>query len=210
MKDQNIEDELTSIRSLMERSAKFISLSGLSGIMAGIYALIGAAMAYHIVYNSSGFFQSRDYLMAERSTHITTLIHLLLIAVTVLVAAVVTGIVLSVRKARKNRQSLWSKTTRSLLFHTAIPLVTGGLFMLILLSRGYYGIVGPASLIFYGIALICGSHYTFTDVKYLGLLEIVLGLIAALYPGYGLIFWAMGFGVLHIIYGSIMYFKYDR
>ena len=82
--------------------------------------------------------------------------------------------------------------------------------MLIMLSRGYYGVVAPASLIFYGLAVISGSHYTFTDVKYLGLLQIILGLIAALYPGYGLIFWALGFGILHIIYGSIMYFKYDR
>ncbi|RKR85358.1 hypothetical protein BDD43_5627 [Mucilaginibacter gracilis] len=210
MENQNIEDELVSIRSLMERSSKFISLSGLSGIMAGIYALIGSALAYHTVYSRTGFFSSRDFVVADIDTHLNTLIHLLIIAAAVLLLSVCTGIFLSVKKAKRKGQSVWTTTTRSLLFHSAIPLVTGGLFMMILMNRGYYMIVAPASLIFYGLAVISGSHYTFTDVKYLGILQIILGLIAALYPGYGLIFWALGFGVLHIVYGSIMYFKYDR
>jgi hypothetical protein len=92
----------------------------------------------------------------------------------------------------------------------ATPLVTGGLLILILISRSYYGIITPATLIFYGLALVSASNFTFADVKYLGLLEIALGLIAACFPGYGLLFWAIGFGVLHIIYGSMMYLKYDR
>jgi hypothetical protein len=91
-----------------------------------------------------------------------------------------------------------------------IPLVAGGLFILILVARGYYGIVAPAFLIFYGIALVNGSKYTIRDIRYLGLVEIVLGLICALIPGYGLIFWAVGFGVMHILYGTIMYYKYER
>lgn len=82
--------------------------------------------------------------------------------------------------------------------------------MLILINRGYYGIIAPSSLIFYGLALISASNFTFSDVRYLGILEILLGLIAACLPGYGLLFWAVGFGVLHIVYGSVMYFKYDR
>ena len=91
-----------------------------------------------------------------------------------------------------------------------IPLITGGLFILILLSRGYYGIVAPSFLIFYGLALINGSKYTLRDIKYLGIVEILLGLVCGLVPGYGLIFWALGFGVMHILYGSIMYYKYEK
>ena len=214
MEKKNIEDELVSIRSMMERSSKFISLSGLSGIMAGVYALIGSGLAYLIVYrgtitiydelrradpHAGVFYGGRD-----------PVILLFWVAFGVLSASMVTGIFLSYKKAKRKSQSIWNTTTRSLLFYSAIPLITGGLFMIIMLTRGYYGIVAPASLIFYGLAVISGSHYTFTDVKYLGILQIILGLIAALYPGYGLIFWALGFGVLHIVYGSIMYFKYDR
>ena len=81
---------------------------------------------------------------------------------------------------------------------------------MVLVYRGYYGVVAPASLIFYGLALIGASNFTFTDVRFLGLCDVALGLIAACLPGYGLVFWALGFGVLHIVYGSVMYFKYDR
>jgi len=91
-----------------------------------------------------------------------------------------------------------------------IPLVTGAVFGLILLKHEHFGVVAPVSLIFYGLALINASKYTFGTIKFLGISEIIVGLIAAYYPGNGLFFWALGFGVLHIIYGTVMYFKYDR
>jgi hypothetical protein len=97
-----------------------------------------------------------------------------------------------------------------LIEHLLIPLIAGGIFIIILIGRGYYGIVAPAFLIFYGLSLVNGSKYTLRDIKYLGIMEIILGLICAFFPGYGLIFWATGFGVLHILYGSIMYFKYEK
>jgi len=210
MKEQEIQDELASIRNLMERSSKFISLSGLSGILAGIYALIGAGLAYNMMYTGL----SHTYVMSNHLNGIHVpderVILLLLIAVLVLVASLITGLVLTTRKAKAKGQPVWSKTSKVLLFNMAVPLVSGGLLILILLSRAYYGIVGPASLIFYGLALISASNFTFNDVKYLGICEILLGLIAACLPGYGLLFWAIGFGVLHIVYGSVMYFKYDR
>jgi hypothetical protein len=128
----------------------------------------------------------------------------------VLMASVLTGVFLTFRKSKKKGQPFWGKTSRLLVFHMSVPLIAGGILILILLFRGYYGIVGPASLIFYGLALISASNFTFTDVKYLGICEIILGLTAACIPGYGLLFWAIGFGVLHIVYGSVMYLKYDR
>ena len=65
-------------------------------------------------------------------------------------------------------------------------------------------------LIFYGIALYNASKHTLSYVKYLGFTEIILGLISAMYPGDGFWFWVIGFGFMHIIYGSLMYFKYDK
>ena len=210
MKENDIQDELTSIRSLMERSSKFISLSGLSGVLAGIYALIGAALAYKIIYGGGNFFSYRQYVMTDVDRSPETLFHLILIALAVLVASVITGIVLTMRKADKKGQSVWGNTSRQLLFSMAVPLITGGALMLVLINRGYYGIVAPASLIFYGLALVNAGNFTFKDVRYLGICDIFLGLLAGLLPGYGLLFWAIGFGVLHMVYGSIMYFKYDR
>jgi hypothetical protein len=206
VKEKEIQNELASIRNLMERSSKFISLSGLSGVLAGIYALIAAGLAYSIVYTRG----SRIYTTLNLHTDPVPLYNLVAIAALTLLLSVVTGVVLSVNKAKRKGQPIWGTTSRSLLFHTAIPLVTGGLLIIVFLFRGYYGIVASTSLIFYGLSLVSASNFTFTDVRYLGLCEIILGLIAACLPGYGLLFWAIGFGVLHIVYGSMMYFKYDR
>jgi hypothetical protein len=208
VKKEEIEDELVSIRKLMERSSKFISLSGLSGILAGIYALVGAGFAYYIIKDNP--ITSRISLIESLSNAINIVIDLIIIAVLVLVASILTGFILSKRKAKKNNQSIWSKTSKMLLFNLAVPLGTGGIFIIILLYQGYDSIIIPVMLLFYGLALLSASNFTFSEIKYLGIVEIVLGLIAACLPGYGLLFWAIGFGLLHIIYGSMVYFKYDR
>ena len=206
MQKKEIYSELSSIRNLMERSAKFISLSGLSGILAGIYALIGAGLGYYLVYGSSGGLDYRDYYVNDKAV----VLQLIFVAIAVLVLSVTTGILLTVRKAKKQGEKVWNPSSKNLLINMAIPLVTGGILVLIFLLRGYFGIIAPATLIFYGLALVAGSYYTFTDVKWLGIYEIVLGLLAACLPGFGIVFWTIGFGVLHIIYGSIMHFRYDR
>jgi uncharacterized membrane protein len=198
MEEKDIHAEISSIRDLMERSAKFISLSGLSGVLAGIYALIGAAIGYKIL-------QSPDY----EAKHVISLTELFIVAFVVLILSIGTGVLLSYKKAKKHSQQFWSTGSKRLLINMAIPLVSGGLFTFILIYHGHYGIVAPATLIFYGLALVSGSHYTYSGVKSLGIIEILLGLLAALLPGYGLIFWAIGFGLLHIIYGTVMHFKYD-
>ena len=200
------EKDLASIRDIMERSAKFISLSGLSGVLAGVYALAGAIAAYFIVHYPVSPFDYRIYSATEEHR----LWKLVLVALIVLAASLVTGLFLSNRKAKKHGVKLWTGASKKLLINISIPMITGGLFILIVLSTGHYGLAAPASLIFYGLALIQGSSNTYDEIRYLGFSEIILGLISALYPGYGLIFWAVGFGLLHIFYGTVMYNKYDK
>jgi hypothetical protein len=228
VEEKEIQDELVSIRGMMERSSKFISLSGLSGILAGIYALLGAWGAYYVIYYNmpdainpykhvSDEFNS---LKSDDPQIVKGLFYggddrvqtevLLIIAFLVLIASVGTGIFLSIRKANRKGQPIWSNTSRLLLFNMAIPLLSGSALVLVHLFRGHYGLVTPSCLVFYGLSLVAASNFTFSDVKYLGLCEIFIGIFAACLPGYGLLFWAIGFGVLHIIYGSMMYFKYDR
>jgi hypothetical protein len=215
VKENEIQDELSTIRNLMERSSKFISLSGLSGILAGIYALIGAGIAYWFIYSkiseippdfdrdsTKAFFYDGDINTAT--------IFLLSVAFIILIISISTGIFLTVRKARQKGQPIWGNTSRAFLFHLATPLIAGGLLILVFINRGYFGIIAPLCLIFYGLSLFSASSFTFTLVKYLGLCEIVLGLINACLPTYGLLFWAIGFSLLHIVYGTVMHFKYDR
>ena len=206
MKDvSEYEKDLASIRNMMDRSAKFISLSGLSGILAGVYALLGATAAYFLIHYPRSPFSYRTQTINEP----VTLFQLILVAAVVLALSLGTGLWLTQRKTVKQNTKLWTPASRLLLQKIAIPLVTGGLFVLIMLYTGHFGLAAPACLIFYGLALIHGSSNTVDEIRYLGFSEIVLGLICSLYPGYGLVFWAIGFGVLHIIYGAILYNKYD-
>ncbi len=203
---QEYEKDIASIRNMMERSVKFISLSGLSGVIAGIYALLGAGYVYYLVYYPYSPFGFRFYYANETQI----IVQLLVIAMIVLVLSIATGYWFSLRKAKKLGATIWNRASRQLMVDLLIPLLTGGLFILILLSRGYYGVAAPACLVFYGLALINGSRNTYSEVRYLGFTEIALGLISALIPGYGLLFWATGFGVMHIIYGTVMHFRYDK
>lgn len=190
--------DISEIRSIMERSSRFISLSGLSGVMAGIYALAGAYVARSIL---------QDYTIGSREQVIT---YLIADAAVVLLLAVGTGVYLTTRRARAQGAKIWDATAQRLLINLLIPLVVGGLFSLILITRGMVGIIAPSMLIFYGLALVNASKYTLTDVRYLGFAEIGLGLIAALVAGYSLLFWTLGFGVFHIIYGTLMYYTHER
>lgn len=205
-KDSAFENDLASIRNIMERSTKFISLSGLSGVLAGIFALAGSLVAYFLIYYPNSPFGFRFYYVNER----LILSYLFLTAGIVLACSLAAGVILTIRKAKRSGLNYWDKNARRLFINMSLPLVAGGIFIIVLVSRGYFGIVAPASLLFYGLALLNASNFTLTDVRYLGICEIILGLLCAILPGYGLIFWATGFGVLHIVYGTLMHSKYDK
>lgn len=206
MEEKDIHSELASIRSLMERSSRFLSLSGLSGVMAGIYALIGAFIGYRVVTKKYGSLTISDSFTDNSLVYY----QLLLIASAILLLSVLTCLLLSIRQAKKKGENYWNPVSKRLISSMAIPLFTGGLFIIILLIKAEYNLIASACLIFYGLSLISASQYTFSDVKWLGFCQITLGLLAALIPEFGLLFWVFGFGLLHIIYGAVMHFKYNR
>lgn len=204
--------DLTEIRSIMEKSTRFISLSGLSGVFAGIVALIGAGIAHWLIddFKTQFYAHSQDgFLIKAGSTMETLEMNLFILAFIVLVLALFGGYYFTARKAKRLEQNVWTKSTQQLLTSLFIPLVTGGLFCLLMYYHGIIGFIAPVMLIFYGLALVSSSKYTLNDIRYLGICEIVLGLVAMLYLGYGLYFWAFGFGILHIVYGISMYYKYE-
>ena len=193
--------DISEIKDLMNRSSRFISLSGLSGILAGIYAIIGAAVAYWLVMTYGYGTLTLDGWLFR-----TVMMVLALVAI----LSIVTAIYLTTKKARKDGAKIWDSVSKRLILNFLIPLVTGGLYILIILGQQKYGQTGALMLIFYGLALVSASKYTIGDIRYLGYIEIVLGLICALIPGYGFYLWVLGFGVMHIIYGTWMFYKYDR
>lgn len=193
--------DIQDIKSMMAQSSQFISLSGFSGIIAGVYALIGAFTANYIITHDGSENITLESL---------TFRYCIAIALIVLVISVGTAYLLTLKKAKKQGEKIWNPTSRKLVINFCIPLVTGGIFAIELLRHSYFGVIAPITLVFYGMACVNASKFTLRDVRYLGLTMIVLGLIAIEFPGYGLHFWALGFGVCHIIYGSVMHYKYDR
>ena len=201
MESKKYLDDISEIKNLMNRSNRFISLSGLSGILAGIYAITGAILAYIFLTPKNG-----EYV----TLHSWNFRYIVAILIAVAALSIITAFLLTTKKAKRNKEAIWDPTTRNLLVSFLVPLVTGGIYIIIKLNSQHYGLTASLMLIFYGLALVNASKYTLGNVKYLGYLEIILGLICAAFPGYGLWFWVAGFGVLHIIYGSMVYVTEEK
>ncbi|RED93034.1 hypothetical protein [Marinoscillum furvescens] len=200
--EQYIED-LKEIKDIMNRSSRFISLSGWSGVSAGVTALVGAYFAYQTVYTNQNYLGYRQAQLSPEN-----LVWLIGIAITTLIIAIGSGVFFTTQVSKKNNQPLWDSQTKRLLINLSIPLITGGMACLILLSKGFVGIIAPLTLVFYGLALVNASKYTLQEIRSLGITEIILGLIAMHFIGFGLLFWSIGFGLLHIGYGIFMQIKY--
>ena len=201
--------QLTEIRAIMERSSRFLSLSGLSGVGAGVVALVGAAVGHFYLQREypEGYLRLLQTSVAERREALPFLLLLagLMIAVALLVAFFFTQ-----RRTRNDGQTLWTAPARRLATALAVPLVAGGLFCLRLYLGGDAAMVVPGLLVFYGLALLNASKFTLDEIRWLGLTQIGLGLVCTLLPGLGLVFFALGFGLGHIGYGLVMYNRYER
>jgi hypothetical protein len=206
----NPKKDLQAIREIMERSSKFLSLSGLSGICAGICALAGAAIAWFLILDS-GQVQYDEYMRSLSGSSISGIGYYLAVdAMLVLVSAVLGAVYFSHKKAKKAGQQFWTNSTRRLLVHLMIPLVSGGIFTLILVFRNNLELVAPVMLIFYGLSLVNAGKFTFGEIHYLGLTQIILGILAGIIINHGLLFWTIGFGLMHIVYGTVMYYRHER
>jgi hypothetical protein len=205
---------LEEIKQMMDRGSRFVSLSGWSGIAAGICALVAAWIAHQKI-NQYTFENSNDYNDMQgtyifKDGHLLLANQLLVIGVLTFIAAFFFAFLFTWLRSRKTSVPVWGFTARKVMINVAVPMVVGAVLIWRIADFGMYGLVAPACLLFYGLALINGSKYTVSEVRYLGYLQLVLGIINLWVMGYGLYFWAAGFGVLHILYGIVMWNKYER
>ena len=198
-------EDISEIKNIMNRSSRFISLSGMSGILAGMFALVGAYLAYMIVYESP----NPNVIGTDIILSTEQIFDLTILGISVMILAVISGVLLSMRKAKKNGEKIWDTSSQRLIINFLIPLSTGAIVCLIMIQKGLIIYVAPLTLLFYGLSCVHASKYTIGGVRYLGITIILIGLIATYFTGYGLLFWAIGFGLCHIIYGALMYFKYE-
>jgi hypothetical protein len=205
---------LTEIRSMMHKSSRFLSLSGWSGIWAGITALVASGVAYswltdqnafrtdaRVDIKPNGYFSDAAAMWSER---------LLILAVLTFVVAFLGALFFTWRKNKKAGEATFTGAARKLAVSMMIPMGAAACFILFFILNHHFAYIVPASLVFYGLTLINSSKYTFSDIRYLGLSEVIIGCIALFIPDMGLYLWALGFGIMHIVYGTIMWFKYDR
>lgn len=198
--EHNYINDLAEIRSIMDRTSKFLSLSGWAGIFAGIFALIGVYFAFtHLQFNPD--------LILYQTTDLRSLIFL---GIIVLTASLITALGFSLRRGKIKGENIWNSTSRRMLGSMTIPLFSGGIFILIVISKDLIGLVLPLTSIFYGLALYNASKFTLVEVKWLGLIQLSLGLISSYFTEFGLLLWAMGFGFCHIVYGIYIFMKYEK
>lgn len=198
-------EDISEIKNIMNRSSRFISLSGMSGVLAGMFALVGAYLAYMIVYESP----NPNVIGTDIILSTEQIFDLTILGISVMILALISGVLLSMRKAKKNGEKIWDTSSQRLIINFLIPLSTGAIVCLIMIQKGLIIHVAPLTLLFYGLSCVHASKYTIGGVRYLGITIILIGLIATYFTGYGLLFWAIGFGLCHIIYGALMYFKYE-
>ncbi|MDO9373768.1 MAG: hypothetical protein Q7T76_05105 [Ferruginibacter sp.] len=200
--------DLQHIKQMMERSSRFISLSGFSGIAAGICALIGAWFANRKISCWTKGDCTLDGLIDQGGVQLLN--DLMWIATLTFVAAFISATLFTYLRSKKNGLPLWGSATSRLFWNTLIPIAIGGIFIIRMMQLGQFELVAPACLIFYGLALVNGSKYTLGEIRYLGYGQLALGIMSLWFTGYGLYFWGMGFGILHIIYGFLMWYKHER
>ncbi|MEO5985006.1 MAG: hypothetical protein ABIP80_05840 [Ferruginibacter sp.] len=204
-------ETLQDIKKIMERSSRFISLSGFSGISAGVCALIGAWVAHDYVLGYKDFRIATTAANYEQITAASLFdFRLFYIAAGTFIAALLSALFFTWIKSKKEGIPIWGKSALRVIINVSVPLIVGGIFLYRLIDYGTFGLVAPGCLIFYGLALINASKFTLDDVRYLGYMELLTGLISLWFVDYGLYFWAFGFGILHILYGASMWWKYDR
>jgi hypothetical protein len=204
MEKEKYLQDLKEIRNIMDRSSRFISLSGMSGVSAGIIAFAGALYAHTYLFAEGRYLEFQAFPVGREVVY-----QVIGLALGMFILAIGGAVLLAGGKARKKQTKLWDKSSKRLLINLLIPLGTGGILCLIFLLRGYIGLVVPLSLISYGLALVNDSKYSLDELRSLGMLEIGLGLAGMVFISYGLLFWAIGFGGLHIVYGLMMHYKYD-
>lgn len=203
---KNPQQDLAEIKTMMERSTRFLSLSGLSGVLAGIYAIFGAYLAYSWLYSPNVPWGLEPSVQIESQL----LTKLTITGIVIMILSINTAWAFSLKKSKKTTSGLWTPVGKRFLKALFIPVAIGGFFCMALLYQGNFNFLAPATLIFYGLGLWQASHFTLSDIRYLGYGQILLGITAAFMPMFGLILWTLGFGALHVIYGSLMHYKYDR
>jgi len=180
-------DNLQFIRETMERSAVFTSVPGYGGALMGATA-VGAA------------------IIAHSQPLITNWLIVWLVEAAL---AFSIGFFALWQKSKNSGESLASVPAKKFALAFAPPIVAGIILTALFYYRGFFEFLPCAWLTLYGTAVVTGGAYSVKIVPTVGWIFVALGAVAAFAPARaGNLLMALGFGVLHIVFGSIVARRY--
>jgi len=204
------------MKKSLEQSSRFISLSGLSGVFVGFCGLLGTYIMHYLIRGDDtksdkemlNIISSFDYY--NLSVHVFVGEHLIFLAIYTVIFAILFAFYLTLRRSKRENHPIWDIHIQKQLSTLSIPLIVGLIFVIKLVASANYPLIVPSLLLFYGIALVNIRGLTNGDIGYLGYAFIVLGIVNLWLEGWGILFFGFGFGVLHIIYGTVTFIIYER
>lgn len=212
MKEQEIKETLTDIREMMERSQKVMFLNGTSGIIVAVWALLGAIFTSEFLYGSLWpIWGSTVFPLREMTFDIFSFTAFFL-AVTFIASCITVWIMSKHRAKRKGIEFKLDPGAKQLFRTFFTVMIIGGLFCLSCFANGHWELIFGYMLTFYGLALVVISPMAFRKsiTQYFGYLQIAVGMAALEFPQYGMMFWTIGFCVLHLIWGIWFHFVFER
>lgn len=208
MDNKDALNTLQEIKDLMSRSSRFQTISGWSIVIIGIYASIVSLGAWLLLGDHQSYTWlpqfAQDFAI---NTPSRTLIALVIAAILVVVSFTTVCIGSYLKTKRVNQTFAFDQTVRRCLINFFVPAVAGALFCVAMLVQGHYGLTSSIMLLFYGLALINCSHYTSSSIALLGYGQLLLGIVDCFVIHHAILFWFLGFGLLHIIYGLYLVIK---
>jgi hypothetical protein len=174
-------DDLTFIRSAMERSSAFTAIPGAGGVVTGVIGLIAAVVG------------------ARQPTPDRWLGTWLVAAF----VALIVELVAMTWKARRAGLALTGANARRFALGVAAPLVAGAAITYELWAVRSFTVMAPAWLLSYGAGVLAGGMFSVPVVRALGMCFMAAGIAAVLTPPeWGDVWLAIGFGGLHVGFGA--------
>lgn len=188
------EENLRVIRELMERSTRYTTFSGYSGVLAGTASITGCIITWLLQQGPSGLYPARVPFLLTWSL--------------VVLFAIGADYLLTKRHAARVGKHILSRLGQQMAFASLPGLGTGALLTLLLVRHHLLNEVYPLWMLCYGIAICAVGLFSQREVKYLGALFLCAGALTLVLiqgqPGWGLPMMALSFGGFHIVWGVLM------
>lgn len=179
-------DNLKYIRQTLERAGSFTAVPGKGGVLMGVVALLAA-------------------VVAARQPGAGAWLAVWTVAAMVAIAIGVAGAAI---KSRRFQMPLFSGPGRKFIAGFTPALLAGAVLTAVFYRAGISGFLPGVWLLLYGAAVLAGGSASVRVVPIMGACFMFVGTVALLLPGWNDVLLPVGFGGLHLIFGTVIAVKY--